>query len=312
MSRLISSIETLLHISQTFGGETACKCWHMCNEPKSVSNKPKAEHLLIHTVQAEVFQEELFSLQQSKCVSKRSSLVHLSPFLDEYGILRVGGRLKRVSIPLHEKHPIIIPRNSHIAVLIIRHYHEMVKHQGCNFTEGAIHSAGFWIVRCKRMISSILHRFVKCRKLRREIAVQNMSGLPDDRVHPTPPFTYIGVDTFGPWEIVSRRTRGGQANSKRWALMFTCLTTRVVHIEVIESLSSSSFINAFRRFTAIRGEVKVIRSDQGTNFVGATDDLGIKAVKVQNEPLRTYLHRKGVIWIFNPPHSSHMGGSRNE
>ena len=135
-----------------------------------------------------------------------------------------------------------------------------------------------------------------------------MSDLPEDRVHPTPPFTYIGVDTFGPWDIVTSRTRGGQANSKRWALMFTCLTTRAVHIELIESLSSSSFINAFRRFTAIRGEVKVIRSDQGTNFVGATDDLGIKAVKVQNEPPSTYLHSKGVTWIFNPPHSSHMGG----
>ena len=52
----------------------------------------------------------------------------------------------------------------------------------------------------------------------------------------------------------------------------------------------------------------MIRSDQGTNFVGATDDLGIEAVKVQSEPLSTYLHSKGVTWIFNPPHSSHMGG----
>ena len=135
-----------------------------------------------------------------------------------------------------------------------------------------------------------------------------MSDLPDDRVHPTPPFTYIGVDTFGPWDKVTRHARGGQANSKRWALMFTYLTTRAVHIELIESLSSSSFFNAFRRFTSIRGEVKVIRSDQGTNFVGATDDLGVRAVKVKYKPLSTYLHSKVVKWIFNPPHSSHMGG----
>ena len=158
------------------------------------------------------------------------------------------------------------------------------------------------------MISSILHSRVKCRKLRGEVAVQKMSDLPDDRVHPTLPFTCIGVDTFGPWDIVTRRTRGGQANSKRWGLLFTCLTTRAIHIEVIESLSSSSFIDAFRRFTAIRGEIKVIRSDQGTKFVGATDDLGIEAVKVQSKPLRTYLHSKGFVWIFNLPHSSHMGG----
>ena len=294
--------------SQTFKGGTACSGWHMCRESKTISNKLKAEHLLIQTVQAEVFQEEILSLEQSKCVSKRSHLVKLSPFLDDHRILRVGGRLKCASIPSQEKHPIIIPKNSHNAVLIIRHCHEMIQHQGRHFTEGAIRSSGFWIVGGKRMISAILHRCVKCRKLRGDVVVKKMSDLPDDRLQPTPPFTYIGVDTFGPWDIITRRTRGGQANSKRWALLFTCLTTRAVHIEVIESLSSSSFINAFRRFTAIRGEVRVIRSDQGTNFVGATDDLGIEAVKVQSEPLSTYLYSKGVTWIFNPPHSSHMGG----
>ena len=119
----------------------------MCNDSKTISNKLKAERLLIHTVHAEVFQEEIFSLQQSKCVSKRS-LVHLSPFLDEDGILRVRGRLKRASIPSHEKHPIIIPKNSHIAVLIIRHYHDKVQHQGRRFTEGG--NSFCWILDSKQ------------------------------------------------------------------------------------------------------------------------------------------------------------------
>ena len=57
-----------------------------------------------------------------------------------------------------------------------------------------------------------------------------MADLPTDRVEPSPPFTNVGVDAFGPWTIVSRRTRGGYANSKRWAIIFTCLVTRAVHI----------------------------------------------------------------------------------
>ena len=134
-----------------------------------------------------------------------------------------------------------------------------------------------------------------------------MSDLPADRVHPTPQFTYVGVDTFGPWDVVARRTRGGQANSKRWAILFACLTCRAVHIEVIDSLSSSAFINAFRRFIAIRGDVREVRSDQGTNFVGATDDLGMDVVRVGADPLKKFFHDKGISWIFNPPHSSHMG-----
>ena len=71
-----------------------------------------------------------------------------------------------------------------------------------------------------------------------------MADLPKDRLDPSPPFSYVGLDIFGPWSVVFRRTRGGVANQKRWAILFTCLTTRAVHIEVIEGRSRSSFINA--------------------------------------------------------------------
>ena len=90
--------------------------------------------------------------------------------------------------------------------------------------------------------------------------------------------------------------------------MFTCLTTRAVHIEVVEEMTSSSFINAFRRFLAIRGPVKIIRSDRGTNFVGSIDDLQIDAIRVEEGPVRDFLYNGGVKWIFNVPHASHMGG----
>lgn len=138
---------------------------------------------------------------------------------------------------------------------------------------------------------------------------QIMADLPADRLDPSPPFTNVGVDAFGPWSIVTRKTRGGSANSKRWGILFTCLVTRAVHIEVVEEMSSSAFINAVRRFTAIRGPVKTFRSDQGTNFVGAVDHLRIDAIYVDDEPLKKYLHNSGTVWIFNPPHASHMGGA---
>ena len=124
-----------------------------------------------------------------------------------------------------------------------------------------------------------------------------MADFPPDRLEPGAPFTNVGVDTSGPWEIVSRRTRGGQANSKRWTVIFSCLTTRAIHIEVIEELSSSSFINALRRLHALRGVVKTFRSDCGTNFVGCVNLL------------KEYLLSNGIEWIFNPPHASHMGGA---
>lgn len=305
---LVEALEVLLHVSQSFSGKSQCRGWHVCSGSKSVPNKIRAEQLVIKTVQEEVYSEEIISLQQAGQVHKRSSILSLNPFIDKEGLLRVGGRLKQSCLPFDEKHPVIIPRRSHLATLLIRHYHDQVKHQGRHITEGAIRSAGFWIVGGKRHISSIIHQCVKCRKLRSDVSTQKMSDLPTDRVHPTPPFTYVGIDTFGPWDVVARRTRGGQACSKRWAILFTCLTCRAVHIEVVDSMSSSAFINAFRRFIAIRGDVKEVRSDQGTNFIGATDDLSIDVVKVGADPLKTFLHDKGITWIFNPPHSSHMGG----
>ena len=136
-----------------------------------------------------------------------------------------------------------------------------------------------------------------------------MSDLSKDRLEPSPPFTNVGVDTFGPWSIVSRRTRGGQANSKQWALLFTCLVTRAVHIELVEEMSSSAFINALKRFTAIRGKVSTFRSDRGTNFVGAVNELEIQSINVEDKPVKNFLREKGAEWLFNPPHSSHMGGA---
>lgn len=132
-----------------------------------------------------------------------------------------------------------------------------------------------------------------------------MSNLPADRLTQAPPFTHVGLDVFGPWTVCARRTRGGLSESKRWAIMFTCLVMRAVHMEVVESLSISSFINALGRFTAIRGPVKLFRSDQGTNFVGACKELGITP---ENAALQSFLRDQGCTWDFNPPHSSHMGG----
>ena len=87
------------------------------------------------------------------------------------------------------------------------------------------------------------------------------------------------------------------------------MAIRAVHIELVEEMSSSSFINALRRFVCIRGAVKEFRSDRGTNFVGALDALGVDGMFVERGPVQDYLQKSGILWRFNPPHASHMGGS---
>lgn len=277
-------------------------------EPRTAEAFKHAESFIIRTVQNELFGNELLCLREGVRIPKNSKLLNLNPFIDTSGILRVGGRLKKGPMSESERNPIILPGDNYISTLLILHYHDLVKHQGRHFTEGAVRAAGLWITGSKRLIASVIHKCVKCRKLRGRQMLQQMADLPADRLEPGPPFTSVGVDTFGPWHIVTRRTRGGQANSKRWAVIFTCLTTRAVHIEVVEELSSSSFINALRRFVAIRGKVTTFRSDRGTNFIGATDILKVDTINVEDGPVKDFLYQSGTVWIFNPPHSSHMGG----
>jgi hypothetical protein len=136
-----------------------------------------------------------------------------------------------------------------------------------------------------------------------------MADLPSDRLEPSPPLTNVGVDTFDLWQIITHKTRGGSAQSKRWAILFTCLVTRSIHIELVESMSSSAFVNALRRFVSIRGKVRIVRSDRGTNFIGATDDMKIDTVNVEDKTLKQFMYNSGTTWIFNPPHASHFGGA---
>ncbi|CAN2391782.1 zinc finger [Pristimantis euphronides] len=235
-------------------------------------------------------------------------LKRLNPFIDDNGLLRVGGRLKESKLQFMEKFPLILPGKCHVAYLIVQHYHSLVKHQGRLFTEGAIRNAGLWIVGAKKLISSTIFKCIVCRRLRGSTQTQKMADFPADRLSTDPPFTSIGLDVFGPWSVVARHTRGGQANSKHWAILFTCMSISAIHIEVIESLDTSSFINALRRFIAIRGPIKHIRSDRGANFVGTAKELGILS-NLNCKAIERFLSAQSCTWTFNPPHSSHMGGA---
>lgn len=302
---LVRAVAFLIHMAKSFNGSNSnhgCKGWHICQLPRTPDEMDQAKRVILQQVQQVTFAKELSALNIGKSIAKQSPLQKLSPVLDN-GIISVGGRLKHSELENSEKNPIILPKDSHVSVLLTRHYHEQVKHQGRHLTEGAIRAGGLWIVGGKRLVNSVIHKCVICRKLRGKQEEQLMADLPPERLKTCPSFSYVGLDVFGPWTVTTRRTRGGHAQSKRWAILFTCMSSRAVHIEVIESLDTSSCVNALRRFFALRGPAKKLISDRGTNFIGASKELGM------DKALQLYLNDQGCSWEFNPPHASHMGGS---
>lgn len=310
---MLRAISLLIHQARSFKADTAgesqhmCKGWHQCCKPRTPEELAAAKKLILESVQRDSYPDEYAALQANKEVSNSSTILNLDPYISD-GLLRVGGRLRHASIEPDVKNPIILPKQSHVTKLLVKHHHIKVKHQGRQFTEGAIRAAGLWIVAGKRLIGSILHHCVICRKLRGKLEVQKMADLPPERLDTSPPFTYVGLDVFGPWTVITRRTRGGAAQNKRWAILFTCMSTRGVHIELMESMDTSSCINALRRFFAVRGPAKQLWSDRGTNFVAASSELGMSRPQEKQNNILRYLHSNGCTWKFNPPHASHMGG----
>ncbi|XP_021346186.1 uncharacterized protein LOC110445733 [Mizuhopecten yessoensis] len=280
-----------------------------------VKLKVEAERFIIKQVQQEAFGSEICAIGNDKNIPKDSSLLPLCPILDSNGILRVGGRLEQLKCenddPCLKNHPIVIPKNHHIGELFTRKYHTEVHHQGRHLTEGAIRSAGYWIVGGRRVVNSVIHSCVTCKRLRGKLGWTHIAQLPSDRVEPGPAFSFVGVDVFGPWPVVVKRSlRGSTTSAKRWGVLFTCLVSRAVHIELVEEMSSCHFINALRRFTAIRGPVRQFRSDRGSNFVGAVKELGISTSFVEDGPVQDFLSNAGhgITWVFNPPYAHHFGG----
>ena len=131
-----------------------------------------------------------------------------------------------------------------------------------------------------------------------------MSDLPAERLgYRQPPFSNCGVDYSGPFHVNIRRS-----SEKRCGFLFTCLTTRAIHIELVPSIDKSSCVMAIERFISRRGTPSIIWSDNGTNFVGAEKEL-LLCIKNWNAEAALSLVDKSIKWKYNPPSAPHQGGA---
>ena len=303
--KLLSKICQIRHVNQTNNETQSAKEEQPDKGDSSIlSHKDlqDAEKAIIQYIQRTSFAKEIAALEGNVQVTKSSSLHRLDPQLVD-GVLRVGGRLNKAAMPEESKHPYILPKGHTVTKLILHEIHENKGHAGRNSMLAQFRTK-YWAPGANSDARRVVNGCVVCRRRCRKTQSQKMADLPRDRVTPDdPPFSKVGVDYFGPFNV-----KVGRSMVKRYGIIFTCLTTRAIHLEVGTSLDTDSCINAIRRFISRRGQVKEMRSDNGSNLVSAQKELRAEINKWNQTKIGNACLQNQVQWIFNPPTGSHFGG----
>lgn len=264
----------------------------------------EAELTALRQIQAESFPDEVLHLKSGKPLPSNSRLLCLAPELDNStDLIRVGGRLRQIS-PLEEDniHPIVLNPHHPLTKLIIKDYDDRLHHPGPERVFSELRRK-YWVLRGRTAVRHHQRQCTECQKWRAKPHPPRMADLPPARlrIH-QPAFYSTGIDCFGPYLI-----KVGRRNEKRWGIIFKCMTTRAVHIDLLTSLDSDSFLMSLRRFIARRGKPYEILSDQGTNFKGGEKELRNAFEALQPE-IQAQLASQQIEFVFNPPNAPHFGG----
>ena len=146
-----------------------------------------------------------------------------------------------------------------------------------------------WILGIRSALGSIKNKCVTCRKGRAQTIAPVMADLPEERLDASTAFTNVGVDYFGTFIV-----KIGRRNEKRWCCLFTCLTMRAVHLEVVPKLDTDSCLNAIMRFIARRRKPITIIIDNGTNFAGAEKEFAEYVAAWNKEGMEEHLVQRGI------------------
>ena len=233
----------------------------------------------------------------------KGELLKLSPYTDPSGILRVGGRVDKALASYESRHPALLPREHWTSVLITRQMHQR-GHTGVATTVAKMRQK-YWIIRAHDLAKSVKFRCVFCREMEAKLESQFMANLPRSRLSPfTPPFHYTSCDYFGPYNVKIGRNK----TTKHYGVIFTCLNTRAVHLELAGDYSTMGFMQVLRRFFAIRGQPTLMISDNGSQLVGAERELREMVKGWNAEQLREFSAEKGMQWQFTTPAAPHQNG----
>ncbi|XP_055936577.1 uncharacterized protein LOC129966192 [Argiope bruennichi] len=244
--------------------------------------------------EVEAAEKYILKQVQSQCFLGNEKL-NLQTFLDSDGLLRVKTKISQRSDLPTFRFPILLPSKHDVIGKLIFEKHVELSHAGIQILMSSLRE-NYWILKSRKTIRQVIRNCVICQRFSSRPLEVASAPLPEDRVRDAYVFEVVGVDLCGPLYLKNK--------SKCWAVLFTCAVYRAVHIDLVTSLSTDSFILALRRFISRRGRPATIYSDNGTNLVGTSNELkSVDWVKIQE-----YASVKKILWKFNPPSAPWWGG----
>ena len=232
-----------------------------------VEEREGAQAVIFRLLQQEQFAEEMKSLKAVKEILKNSKIPQFSPFIDQQGLIRGQDRIGKSQLNFETKHPILLHWKHHVIELFLQNEHKNSHHEGTEHIRNIVQQE-FWILGIRNALRSIKNKCIRCRKGRAQTKPPVMADLPEERLVASTVFANVGVDYFGPFTV-----KIGRRNEKLLCCLFTYLTIRAVHIEIVPKLDTDCCLNAIVRFIARRGKPVKMITDNGTNFVGAQKEL---------------------------------------
>ena len=278
------------------------------SSPLSAPEIEESRLAIMRLHQLESFPKEFQLLQEGKKLPKRNRLRALTPFYDEESrVIRVGGRLAQSDYPTDMKFPILVDKQGVIPRLICLQFHLRTLHGGPTLTLATIRQQ-YWIISGRRLVRSQIKECFRCLRFTGQPLKPVMGDLPQERIEESRPFTNTGLDFGGP--LMTKTTP--KKTEKVYIALFVCFATRATHIELVSALTKEACIAALRRFIARRGVPSCIFSDNGTNFVGARNELAelgrLLSSTATKDTIKHFAAEAGMTWATIPPRTPHFGG----
>ena len=258
--------------------------------------KVSSGHSLTATEMAEAELLWTLSVQQSETIdnslSFKKTAANLALFQDVNGVVRCNGRLKNSNLDYNIIYPIYIPHDHYFTDLLVKKAHDDVHHQRVNATLVQLRSK-YWVPRGRQKVKSVLRNCRLCKFYDSlSFKLPAPPPLPEFRLDTSYSFANTGVDHLGPLFITDVYNR--ENLYKAYIALFTCATTRAVHLEVQPSLNASHFVNGMKRAFARIGTPRHMLSDNHKCF--------------RSELVQRYASSNCISWHFSLERAPHWGG----